>query len=135
MGVSPTLLVAPEDKAVAVVGFIRDKIALPPSRRMRWGGCGVSACATAVPALPSSQIWPSLARGACTSGATHGWGGMLGMVLFVVISSISAMVVRVIWRVARRISCRVYVKYGTECVEIKVVELWTNDLTKTKLLN
>ena len=58
---------------------------------------------------------------------------MLGMVLFAVISLISAMVVIVIWRVARRICCRIYVKYGTECAGIKVVKLWTNDLTK--LLN
>ena len=67
------------------------------------------------------------------SGATPGRGGMLGMVLFAVISLISAMVVRVIWRVARRICCRIYVKYGTQCVGIKVVKLWKNDLTK--LLN
>ena len=67
------------------------------------------------------------------SGATHRRGGMLGMVLFAVISLISAMVVIVIWRVARRICCRVYVKYGAECVGIKVVKLWTIDLTK--LLN
>jgi hypothetical protein len=52
------------------------------------------------------------------------------MVSFVAISSVSAMVVRVIWRVARRIFCRVYVTYGTECVGIKVVKLWTISLTK-----
>jgi len=58
---------------------------------------------------------------------------MLGMVLFAVIILISAMVVRVIWRVTRRICCKIYAKYGTECVGIKVVKLWKNDLTK--LLN
>ena len=47
---------------------------------------------------------------------------MLGMMLFVAISLIYAMVVRAIWRVAKRICCRVYVKYGTECVGIKVVK-------------
>ncbi len=52
------------------------------------------------------------------------------MVSFVAISSVSAMVVRVIWRVARRIFCRVYVTYGTECVGIKVVKLWTISLKK-----
>ena len=42
------------------------------------------------------------------------------------------MVVRVIWRVARLICYRyrVYVTYGTKCVGIKVVKLWTIDLTK-----
>ena len=56
-------------------------------------GCGVSACATAVPALPSGQIWPSPARGACTSGATPGRVGRAGMVSFGAISVMSAMVV------------------------------------------
>ena len=56
------------------------------------------------------------------------------MVLFAVISLISAMVVRVIWRVVRRNCCRIYAKYhGTEFVGTKVVKLWINDLTK--LLN
>ena len=48
------------------------------------------------------------------SGVTPRKGRMLGIVLFEVISLISAMVVRVIGRVARRICCRIYVKYGTE---------------------
>jgi hypothetical protein len=52
------------------------------------------------------------------------------MVSFVAISSVSAMVVRVIWRVTRRIFCRFYVTYGTKCVGIKVVKLWTISLTK-----
>jgi hypothetical protein len=55
------------------------------------------------------------------------------MVSFGAISVASAMVVRVFWRGARRICCRVYVKYGTECVGIKVEKPWTIDLTK--LLN
>jgi len=71
--------------------------------------------------------------GSWWSRATPGRGGMLGMVLFVVISLIFAMVMRVIWRVARQICCRIFVKYGTECVGITIVKLWTNDLTK--LLN
>ncbi len=96
----------------------------------RCRGCGVATAATAVSALPSGQIWSSPTRGACTSGATPGRGGRLGMVSFVAISFVSAMVVRVIWRVARRIFCRVYVTYGTECVGIKVVKLWTISLTK-----
>ncbi len=52
------------------------------------------------------------------------------MVSFGAISVMSAMVVRVIWRVARQISCRVYVMNGTQCVEIKVDKLGTIDLTK-----
>ncbi len=52
------------------------------------------------------------------------------MVSFVAISSDSAMVVRVIWRVGRRIFCRVYVTYGTKCVGITLVKLWTISLTK-----
>ena len=52
------------------------------------------------------------------------------MVSFGAISVASAMVVRVFWRVARRICCRVYVKYGTECVGIKVVKPWTIESTK-----
>ena len=58
---------------------------------------------------------------------------MLRKVLFAVIYLISAMVERVIWQVARRICCRIYVKYGTECVGITLVKPWTNDLTE--LLN
>jgi hypothetical protein len=42
------------------------------------------------------------------------------MVSFGAISIASAMVMIVIWRLARLICCRVYVKYGTECVGIKV---------------
>jgi hypothetical protein len=52
------------------------------------------------------------------------------MVSFVAIFSISVVVVRVIWKVARQIFCRVYVTYGTKCVGIKVVKLWTISLTK-----
>ena len=52
------------------------------------------------------------------------------MVSFGAISVVSAMVVRVFWRVERRICCRVYVKSGTECVGIKVEKLWTIDMTK-----
>ena len=44
------------------------------------------------------------------------------MVSFGAISIASAMVVIVIWRVARLIYCRVYVKYGTECVGINLEE-------------
>jgi hypothetical protein len=55
-----------------------------------------------------------------TSGAALGRGGMAGMVSFGAISIASAMVMRVLWRVA---SCRVYVKYGTECVGINLEEL------------
>ena len=44
--------------------------------------------------------------------------------------SVSAMVVRVIRRVAKRICCRVYLMYGTECVRTKVDKLWTINLTK-----
>ncbi len=62
-----------------------------------------------------------------------GRGGKPGMVTFAAITSNSAIVVRVFWRVARWICCRVYVMYGTECVGIKVVKPWTIDLTK--LLN
>jgi len=58
-----------------------------------------------------------------TSGAAPGRGGRAGMVLFGVISVASAMVVRVLWRVARQICCRVYVKYDTECVGINLEEL------------
>ncbi len=50
--------------------------------------------------------------------------------LFVAISVASAMVVILIRRVARLICCRVYVKYGTECVGIKVVKQWTIESTK-----
>jgi hypothetical protein len=96
----------------------------------RCQGCRVATTATAVSALPSGQIRPSPAHGACTSGATPGRGARLGMVSFVAISSVSAMIVRVIWRVARWIFCRVYVTYGTECVGIKVVKLLTISLTK-----
>jgi hypothetical protein len=52
------------------------------------------------------------------------------MVTFVAISSGSAMVLRVFWRVARRFCCRVYVKYGTECAGIEVDKLWTINMTK-----
>ena len=52
------------------------------------------------------------------------------MVSFGAISIASAMVVIVIWRVARMICCRVYVKYGTEGVGIKVDKLWTMNMTK-----
>ena len=52
------------------------------------------------------------------------------MVSFGAISIVSAMVVIVIVRVARLICCRVYVKYGTECVGIKADKLWTIDLPK-----
>ncbi len=52
------------------------------------------------------------------------------MVSFGAISVTSAMVVRVIWREARQICCRVYVMNGTECVVIKLDKLWTIDLTK-----
>ena len=89
------------------------QLALVVTLKMSHLGCGVSACATAVPALPSGQIWPSPERGACTSGATPGRGGRAGMVSFGAISVVSAMVVRVIWRVARLTCCRVYVKSGT----------------------
>jgi len=44
------------------------------------------------------------------------------MTSFGAISIASAMVVIVIWRVARLICCRVYVKYGTECVRINPEE-------------
>ncbi len=50
--------------------------------------------------------------------------------LFVAISVASAMVVILIRRVARLICCRVYVQYGTECVGISVVKLWTIESTK-----
>ena len=126
-------MAAPEEDAIVSVGFVRDETALPSGRRTRCGGCGVVAAATAVPALPSGKNWPSPSRGACTSGATPGRGGRPGKVTFVVISSDSAFVVRVFWRVVTLICCRVYVMYGTECVGIKVVKLWTIDLTK--LLN
>ena len=81
--------------------------------KMSHRGCGVVATAMAIPALPSGQIWPSPARGMCTSGATPRRGGRAGMVSFGAISVVSAMVVRVIWRVARLTCCRVYVKSGT----------------------
>ena len=55
------------------------------------------------------------------------------MVLLVMIFVVSSMIVRVIWWVCGWERCRVYVKYGTEFVGIKVVKLWTNNLTK--LLN
>ena len=50
--------------------------------------------------------------------------------MFGAISIAFAMVVIVIWRVARLICCRVYVKYGTECVGIKVVKPLTIESTK-----
>jgi hypothetical protein len=52
------------------------------------------------------------------------------MVSFGAIFIASAMVVRVFWRVERRICCRVYVMYGTECVGIKVDKLRTIDMTQ-----
>jgi len=52
------------------------------------------------------------------------------MVLFGAISIAFAMVVIVIWSLAGLICCRVYVKYGTECVGIKVDKLWTINMTK-----
>ena len=57
----------------------------------------------------------------CTSGEAPGSGVRAGMVSFGAISIVSAMVVIVIVRVARLICCRVYVKYGTECVGIKQI--------------
>jgi hypothetical protein len=119
-----------EEDAFVTVGFVMDETALPAGRRMRSGGRGVVATATAVPALPSGKNWPSPACGACTSGATPGRGGRPGMVTFAAISSDSAMVVRVFWSVSSWICCRVYVMYGTECIGIKVVKPWTFDLKK-----
>jgi len=52
------------------------------------------------------------------------------MISFGVISVASAMVAIVIWRVAILICCRVYLKYGTGCVGIKVVKPWTIESTK-----
>ena len=79
------------------------------------------------PKLPNLAI--TCVRGMYKRG-TNQRVRMLRMVLFAVISLISTMVVRVILQVARRICCIIYVKYGTECVGIKVVTLWTNNLTK-----
>jgi len=42
-------------------------------------------------------------------------------------NSITSAMVVIVWRVARLICCRVYVKYGTECVGIKEDKLWTID--------
>jgi hypothetical protein len=66
----------------------------------------------------------------CTSGEAPGSGGRAVMMSFGAISVTSAMVVIVIWRVAILICCRVYIKYGTECVGIKVVKPWTIESTK-----
>jgi len=52
------------------------------------------------------------------------------MMSFGAISVASTMVVIVIWRVARLICSRVYVKYGTENVGINVVKPWTIESTK-----
>jgi hypothetical protein len=68
---------------VVAVGFVIDEIALPVGRRrMRWEGCGVSTCATAVPVLPSGQILPiTHARGIYEWGNTReGWEGGDGVV-------------------------------------------------------
>jgi hypothetical protein len=75
--------------------------------------CAVVAATTAVPALASGQFWPSPLPGMCTSGAAPRRGGRVGIVLFVPISVLSAMVVRVISRVLGLFSCRVYVRFGT----------------------
>ena len=98
--------------------------------KMSHRGCGVAATATAISVLASGQVCPSPVRGMCTSGEAPGSGGRAGMMSFGVISVASAMVVIVIWRVARLICCRVYVKYGTEYVGIKVVKPWTIESTK-----
>jgi hypothetical protein len=84
-GVSFVSLVAPEEEAVVTVESVRDEIALPAGSRMRWGGCGVVATATAVPVIPSGQNWPSPARGACTSATTPRRVGRAGMVLLAMI--------------------------------------------------
>jgi len=93
--------------------------------KMSHRGCGVAATATAIPALASGQVFVSSVHGMCTSGEAPGSGGREGKMSFGAISVASAIVVIVIWRVARLICCRVYVKYGTECVGIKVVKPWT----------
>jgi hypothetical protein len=53
----------------------------------------------------------------CTSGAAPGRGGRGGMVSFIAISVMSAMVVRVFWRVREHFCCRVYVKSDTNVLE------------------
>ena len=80
MGVSSALLGSPGEEAFITVGFVTDEIALVAGRMICRGYFGVSACPTAVTVLPSGQIWPSSAGGACTSGATAGNGGRAGMV-------------------------------------------------------
>jgi hypothetical protein len=85
-------LSAPEDDIPA---FVSDEIALLPCTRIRVGGCR-EATVTAAPRLASSQLWPSLMRRACISGALLGRGGSDGIVLFSEISAVSAMVVRVL---------------------------------------
>jgi len=67
------------------------------------------------------------------SGEAPGSCGRARMMSFGVISGASTMVLIVIWRVVRvvrLICCRVYVKYGTEYVGIKVVKPWTIECTK-----
>jgi len=68
-------------------------------------GCKVAATTTAIPALASDQVWPSPARGMCTSGEAPGSGGRVGMVSF-----------------------GAYVWY--ECVGIKVDKVRTIDMTQ-----
>jgi len=70
----------PEEEVVVAVGLVRDQIALPAGMRMPWVGFQVVAAAPAVPGLPSGQIRPSPARGACTSGTIAWRGGRAGMV-------------------------------------------------------
>ena len=106
-GAPSASLAPPEEEVVVAVGLVRDEIALPAGMRMCWVGCGVVAAATAVPGLPSGKIWPSPARGACTSGTTTRRGERAGMVLFVIIPVVSAMVVRVSWWVSSPERCRV----------------------------
>ena len=55
----------------------------------------------------------------CKIGEAPRSGGRVGMVSFGAISIAFTMVVIVIWRLARLICCRVYVKFGTECEELK----------------
>ena len=85
LGVPSALLALPEEEAVVTEGLVKDKIVLLAGIRVCWVGCGVVAAATAVPGLPSGQIWPSPARRACTSGITTRRGGKAGMMLFVMI--------------------------------------------------
>jgi hypothetical protein len=48
----------------------------------------------------------------CMSGAAPGRGEWGGMVSYGAISIMSAMVMRVLWRVREHFCCRVYVKCG-----------------------